>query len=344
MARKGENIYKRKDGRYEGRFIKGRDSQGKAIWGSVYAKTYAEVKSKLAESKSAAPYADMTLSEWLELWLNTHEDIKPNTKAHYKNIVYNHLIPEMGSIKLKMLNHEHIQAFVNKESMNLSPASVLNIFTVLKSALKCALYKGYIKYVWDDIKLPQKQQNDIRILTKAEQDRLDIMLSKKEDIGILLSLYAGLRIGEVCALKWENINFETATLTVAGTQVRTEKGLEVLPPKTKSSYRKIPLTNFLLEKLRNMPHECEFVLSKNKKAIDVRTYRNYFKRKLRKLKYRIYAIMHFVILLLQEHLSLIQTLKTYVIFLGIPAYKLTMNIFIHSLNQHKVHLLRKMEI
>ena len=344
MSKRGENIYKRKDGRYEGRFIKGYDSQGKAIKCSVYAKTYAEVKSKLAESKSAASHADMTLSEWLKLWLDMHENIKATTKAHYKNIIYNHLVPAMGSMKLKRLKHENIQAFVNKKSKSLSPATVSNIFIVFKNALKCAMSKGYIGCVWDNIKLPQKQQTDIRILTRAEQDRLDIMLSEKEDIGILLSLYAGLRIGEVCALKWSNINFETATLTVTGTQIRTKKGIEITAPKTKSSYREVPLMNFLIKKLQAIPHECEFVLSRNKKAFDVRTYRNYFKRKLKEAKVPdicYHALRH---TFATRALELNIDSKTVCDILGHSNEQITMNIYTHSLKEHKTQMLKKMEV
>lgn len=344
MSKRGENIYKRKDGRYEGRFIKGYDSQGKAIKCSVYAKTYAGVKSKLAEYKSAPSHTDMVLSEWLKLWLDAHENIKYNTKSHYKNIIYNHLIPEMGKIKLKKLNYEHIQTFINKKSMSLSPLTVSNIFGVFKSALKSAMDEGYINCVWNNIKLPQKQQSEIRILTRAEQDRLDIILSENEDIGILLSLYTGLRIGEVCALKWEDINFETSTLSVKSTQIRTKQGIEITSPKTKNSYREIPLMDFLIEKLQNMPHECEFVLSRNKKAFDVRTYRNYFKRKLKEANIPdicYHALRH---TFASRALELNIDIKTVCDILGHSDEKITMNIYIHSLKEHKAQMMKKMEV
>ena len=89
MARKGENIYKRKDGRYEGRYIKAYDNRGKPLWGYVYGKTYSETKERLNHKKvdvtvkSTVTPTDMAVSEWIERWIGTQKHIKLSTKMMY---------------------------------------------------------------------------------------------------------------------------------------------------------------------------------------------------------------------------------------------------------------------
>ena len=286
MPRKGENIYKRKDGRYEGRYVKKYNENNKPVYASVYGKTYTEVKNKLIACKTekSCESCEMTLAEWLEKWLDMMNNIKPLTKASYKNNVYNHIIPELGSLPLQKINSSVIQKFINKKSMSLSSASVAQLYSVLRNAMKSAVDSGFANRMWCNVRLPKKEKSSVRILNPDEQQRLNITLTESEDIGILLSLYMGLRIGEVCALKWSNINFEKNTLKIEGTQIRTENGIEIVKPKTENSMRELPIPNFLINKLKSMQHSCKFVLSKKSKAVETRTYRRYFKKKLEEAK------------------------------------------------------------
>ena len=102
MARKGENIYKRKDGRYEGRYKKGYDSDGNPKWGSVYGKTYTEAKEKLTLKKVEAKVQNNIISSsallqnWIEKWIVTQKHIKPTTKMMYYSHLKNHIKPFMS--------------------------------------------------------------------------------------------------------------------------------------------------------------------------------------------------------------------------------------------------------
>lgn len=145
--------------------------------------------------------------------------------------------------------------------MELSSATIKTVFTILKSALEYAEDKGFIMNIWSKVKLPKKEKSIVRILSVTEQQQLESYLTNKIDIGILISLYTGLRIGEVCALKWSDINFELNTLTVNGTQIRTEKGVEITSPKSRSSKREIPTPPFLQDKIKEISHNGEFLLS-----------------------------------------------------------------------------------
>ena len=108
MARKGENIYKRKDGRWEGRYIKGRTLSGKALYGYVYAKSYGDVKNKLVAAKSTVNNANNHLSKTFEdisvLWLKSILTYcKKSTFAKYKNTLENHLLPEFGQCDISKI-------------------------------------------------------------------------------------------------------------------------------------------------------------------------------------------------------------------------------------------------
>ena len=182
------------------------------------------------------------LSEWLKSWMKSQGTLKPTTKQIYKSHIDNYINPNLGKIPLKKLNGDILQGFIN--DLNLSASTVKNIFSILKSVLSSAEDNGLILNIWDKVKVPKKEKSIVQVLTINEQKLLESVLTSPLDIGVWICLYAGLRIGEVCALKWLNINFETLTLTVNGTQARTENGVEIIAPKSKSSKREIPIKKF----------------------------------------------------------------------------------------------------
>ena len=343
MARRGENIYKRKDGRYEGRYIKYYDISGKAVYGYVYSRSYTEVKELLTKYKAERPARqskNTVLSEWLKNWLNSQGTLKPTTKQIYKSHIDNNINPGLGKIPLKKLNRDILQGFVN--SLNLSASTVKSIFSILKSALSSAEDNGLILNIWDKVKLPKKEKNIVQILTVTQQKRLESVLSSPVDVGIWICLYTGLRIGEVCALKWTDINFETLTLTVNSTQARTENGIEIIAPKSKSSKREIPIPVIITNKLKEIPQGCEYVLSKNNKPVDIRTYRRHFKKLLQKaslpdIKY--HALRH---TFSTRALEVGMDYKTLSEILGHSSVGITLDLYAHSLKEHKRNEMNKL--
>ena len=344
MARRGENIYKRKDGRYEGRYIKYYDISGKAVYGYVYSKFYSEVKELLAKYKTEKPARqskNTLLSEWLESRLKSQGTLKPTTKQIYKSHIKNYINPKLGKIPLKKLNHDILQGFIN--DLNLSASTVKSIFGILKSALSAAEDNGLILNIWDKVKVPKKEKSIVQILTANEQKKLESALTQPFDIGIWICLYAGLRIGEVCALKWTDIDFENSTLTVNGTQARTENGVEIIEPKSKSSRREIPIPVILINKLKEIPQTCEYVLSKNNKPAQIRTYRRYFKRLLQRanlpdIKY--HALRH---TFSTRALEVGMDYKTLSEILGHSSVGITLDLYAHSLNEHKRNEMNKLD-
>ena len=344
MARRGENIYKRKDGRYEGRYIKYYDTSGKAIYGYIYSKSYAEIKEKLAkcktEKKQIKTSSNVKLSDWLTNWINMQGGIKSTTKRIYQSHIKNNIIPYIGNMPLKKLNGDILQEFINE--LHLSSATVKTVFTILKSALEYAEDKGIIVNIWSKVKMPKKEKSIIRVLSVTEQQQLENHLTEKFDIGILISLYTGLRIGEVCALKWSDINFETNALTVNGTQARTEKGIEITSPKSKSSKREIPIPLFLKNKISEISHISDFVVSKHGKVFDVRTYRRHFKNVLKKaqlpdMKY--HSLRH---TFATRALEVGMDYKTLSEILGHSSVGITLDLYVHSLKEHKIKEMDKL--
>ena len=227
MARKGENIFKRKDGRWEGRYIKGHDGK-KAVYGYVFGKSYSEVKRKKAEAVSQLetgqsqlktqkrtknPNFEKIARQWLE---ELKQIRKKSTIVKYMSQLKNYIIPEFGKFNLSDIGNENIISFANKlltegnNGQKLAPKTVSDILSRMKSIRRFALLRGYeVNYVPNAVEIPLRQ-GQIRTLTSTEENKLLRYLKKHFDLtalGILLSLFTGLRIGELCALKWSDFYF-----------------------------------------------------------------------------------------------------------------------------------------
>lgn len=276
MPKKGENIYKRKDGRWEGRYIKSRSISGKIIYGYVYAKTYREVKTKLRETtltQKVQPVASSTMSanifstiasDWLE---SIKSQTKESTFNKYQNTLTNYILPLYGEQPLDRITCDFIESCCNlqmvsggKKGLGLSPKTVADVLSVVRRILKYAVRKGI--YVPCDgrtiqIKRPQKT---MRVLSKTEQAQLcKYLLSEPEpcNIGILICLFTGLRVGEICALRWEDVSFSEQTIHVHQTlqRIQNKSGdgpktkIVVTTPKSACSIRTIPIPDELISVL-----------------------------------------------------------------------------------------------
>lgn len=221
MARKGENIYRRKDGRWEGRYIADRAKDGRARYRSVYAKSYSQVKQKLQEAKEMVqkehriqnlPEAEKPFSEFLYRWLDyIRPRIKESSYVKYVNLIELHIDQEIGAVLLGRLNTEMIDEFINtmltgKEGMEpLAAKTVTDILGVVRNVIR------YIntRYQRLDCDLSQitikKEESRMRILSREEEEQLIRYLMEYPspmNCGIFLTLFTGLRIGELCALTW----------------------------------------------------------------------------------------------------------------------------------------------
>ena len=269
MARKGENIYKRKDKRWEGRYIKGHDLSGKARFGYVYGKTYLEVKKALIERKADSRDTLLniksgekaTLAQYCEEWLTISRNrVKPSTYAKYRNIILHYIIPHIGPRypqELTTLLMEQYVALLLREGAvrsdkGLSPKTVHDTLCVLRAVIAYIRKQPGSQMPEFEIVPPRCQKRQIRMLTMAEQERLIRYLRKDTDdckFGVLLALLTGMRIGEVCALQWKDISLPDRMIHVRATMQRlqvqdAEKKTAVCigAPKSENAARDIPLS------------------------------------------------------------------------------------------------------
>lgn len=361
MARRGENIHKRKDGRWEGRYIKGYDMNGKAKYGSVYSKTYTDVKRKLLTKKKELLKTcfdkndeDTNFNNVLNLWLNNNRlSIKDQTYDKYKRLIDAHIAPDIGMIKIKKINTFLVNRYLYEKIENgrldgcggLSISYVKTISFIIKSALKFAANEGFYNVTLGNIVLPHKEKTVPNVLSTNEQKILEKYI--KEDtnnkkIGVLISLYTGLRIGEVCALRWQDINFDEKTIHVQHTLSRITQSnsnfpnqktkLEIRSVKSSSSNRIIPIPDSLfniLAKRRSISDE--FVIKGEKYPfLDPRSYQYMFNKCLKKCGIRdtnYHTLRHtFATRCIESGMDI----KTLSEILGHSNVNITLNIYVHS--------------
>ncbi|HCM86054.1 MAG TPA: hypothetical protein DIT08_08275 [Enterococcus sp.] len=222
---KGDNIYYRKDGRWEGRYAIGRKNNNRIKYGYVYGKTYQIVREKLFPLKQRSErmielYGKslMTYDEWIIQWKkDIQKTIKASTYSDYCYKLSRYLLPNLGNLPLYQVTSERIQEVVDQFN-NLSSASIHIVVCLLKKTLNDAKKKALIyKNPCDTIQLPKRSTRKVHALT-IEQQRalLEAVDDSSDDKGqaVALSLNTGMRIGEVAALRWENVDFNSGIISV----------------------------------------------------------------------------------------------------------------------------------
>ena len=325
MARKGENIYRRKDGRWEGRYIADRAKDGRARYRSVYAKSYSQVKQKLQEAKEMVqkehriqnlPEAEKPFSEFLYRWLDyIRPRIKESSYVKYVNLIELHIDQEIGAVPLGRLNTEMIDEFINtmltgKEGMEpLAAKTVTDILGVVRNVIR------YIntRYQRLDCDLSQitikKEESRMRILSREEEEQLIRYLMEYPspmNCGIFLTLFTGLRIGELCALTWGDIHLREKEVYIQKTMQRiqnkqptstrpSQKRMQdqekekrtriiITPPKSRKSIRHIPIPDGVAQILEGYQrYGNEYLLTgKTNSFVEPRTLQDHFKKILQK--------------------------------------------------------------
>lgn len=371
MARKGESIFLRKDGRYEARYVKGYTSDNKIIYGYIYDKNYSSVKKKRNElllslnKNELRKHKDKNnndINSLIDSWLLQKKlTIKESSYSRYLDIVNNHIRPELGKLNKKQLNENVISDFIIKKINNgnlitnkkLSSKTVKDIVTILKQIIKY----GNININICSPKIVKKQ---IKILEIEEQKRLEFYILNNLNnitIGILISLYMGLRIGEVCALKWKNIDLENKRIHVNHTIIRIKDLSKNTPnktkviieePKTDNSKRIIPIPPTIIPFLKFIKNkntdDNNFVLTNNSKFIEPRNYYNKYKKIMKQISIENYDFHSLRHTFATRCIELGFDPKTLSEILGHSDIKITLSLYVHPTNLLKVSCMEKLNL
>jgi len=284
-------------------------------------------------------YLYVVLNEWLNF---KKCNIKNSSYFKYKFVIDNYLIQYFSKIKIKNLKYKDIILFFESDNIKKLSCSTKNlIFTVLYSSIKYSIKKGYCKNI--DMKpLSFKEKNkNINYLTLTEQKILEKYIKNNINIRnllILTTLYSGARIGEICALKWEDIDFINNTISIKRTvqRIKYENSefktkLIVDIPKTKSSIRIIPIPSFIVVLLKNYMFDKDcFVFTNSNNPKDPRSVEKYFSNLLKKLNIRhlkFHSLRHTFATRLREQKVDIKVISE---LLGHSDWKITQEIYVHS--------------
>ncbi|MBQ8599969.1 MAG: site-specific integrase [Clostridia bacterium] len=362
MPRRGECIYKRKDGRWEARYVREIGPDGKKKYGSVYAESYRAVKEKqqyflLSPIRQQHHSAQFRVTELLARWLNHVQfQVKKSTYCKYEGLCRNHIQPEIGSVPLALVSREMIERFAEKQRVGgrlrggtLSVKTVNDILIVLGLSFDFAEEEYGLSM--PKVSFLREEKKEARVLSREEQERLTAELLTDMDLfkfGALLALHTGLRIGELCALLWEDMT-ETY-IVVNKTMQRLSKAegkTEVIidSPKSKTSRRIVPLPSFLFPYIERFRQSGGYVIHAPKSVhSEPRTVQQKFREITRRLgleEVTFHTLRHTFATRCVEVGFDIKTLSE---ILGHADVKTTLNRYVHSSFELKQRNMEKLSL
>lgn len=298
----------------------------------------------------------MLFIDYTKEWLEEQEGkVKPLTHKIYSDLIKRHLIPQFGNIHLNRITENIMNQYISSlykagnlsTEKGLSNNSIAQITSVLKSIFKFAKKKKLIKYdLANDLEC-KGSDAVIETLTEEEQRRLEKYIIKKKDprlYGVLIALYTGIRIGELLALKWENVDLKDKTLTIKETQCVINKlGHIDNTPKTDAGRRIVPFPLALLPYLKELKQiSSEYVLTNRRNSfIKIRAYQKSFTSILEKLKIKhkgFHSLRHTFATRAIESGADIKTLSE---ILGHSSPTITLRTYVHSSSKQKKRLSEK---
>ncbi|MBE6739396.1 MAG: site-specific integrase [Ruminococcaceae bacterium] len=362
MSRRGECIYKRKDGRWEARYVKESGVDGRKKYASIYASTYKEAKEKQLKAmhniaKKITKSANLCIKDLAEEWLLCVKNrIKPSSYIKYENLCKNHIIKNLGNISIDKMSTVTIQQFATelkeKGRINggqLSEKTVNDTLIILGKIFEYASEEYSI--VPPVIKNIRQERKTARVFSPKEQQRLclyclnDINSYK---FSILLALYTGMRIGELCALKWQDITDDSIIVYKTMQRLKTDNGdteVFISDPKSESSKRVIPLPEFLKEFANKMRKADGYVLETNRSPFcEPRTMQHRFKETAKDLGFKgatFHTLRHTFATRCVEAGFDIKSLSE---ILGHSDVKVTLNRYVHSSFEQKQKNMQKLSL
>lgn len=354
----GYNIYFRQDGRWEGRISKGKGYDGKRRFQYIFGKSKEAVKNKIDEiRKRASGECSYTVSEIFEEWYKSiSHRVKESTLANYRTKAITHILPAFGQVIVTQLSSDDIYSFIDqKRKSGLSNRYITDIIVLMKSVFKYAVRIYHIYNPIDGITLPKKSRTEIKILDKNEQINLEEYISKNRNsttLGITLAMTTGLRIGELCALQWKDIDIEKRILTVRKTvqriqlhEIGPKTKLIITEPKSDSSKRVIPIPEAVISWLSDMRKSDEdYVVSGTNKVIEPRTMQYRFAKILKNVNLpsiHFHALRH---MFATNCIKLGFDVKSLSEILGHSSVEITLNRYVHSSFEQKTEYMNRITI
>lgn len=363
--RRGENIYWRKDQRWEGRYCKGKKENGKTKYGSVYGKTLAEVREKLYPLKVKYQLilknqgkVTMSVYEWGHLWLaEAQETIKESTYANYEYKLTRYVLSVLGDCALNELDEASGEKLLDSlKQQQLSPSTIQSVFRITKQCINAAIRKKLLKEnPFTQISLPKLVKKKHQVLTKREQKSLETAaLAEKKGKGlpILLALHAGLRIGEIAALSWQDVDFDNNVLHVQGTFQRiigvfNGKKTQLIhsSSKTETSTRTIPMSQTLRRALSQQKKEAtgEFVVSRKQQPVEPRLITYHFHKIREKVQLEatnFHQLRHtFATRCLESQGDIVSVSA----LMGHSSTQMTLDTYAASMIEQRIHVVNQME-
>ena len=300
----------------------------------------------------------MKYADWLVQWLENYvrPSVRVRTYEHYKLIAEQHIRDKIGGIALDDLSPLVLQRFVTellqsgnrKTGEGLSASSVNTVISVLQGSLRTAHALGLTEgYAADKIRRPKPAEKPVGCFTLAEQKRIESAVrggKRAKLYGILLCLYSGLRVGELIALTWNDIDFASGILTVSRSCHDGKDGPVTDEPKTFASRRAIPLPKQLLPVLKDIKKRSDstFVVSSGENPVSVRSYQRSFELLLKKLHIPhrgFHSLRH---TFATRALECGMDVKTLSEILGHKNPSVTLRRYAHSLMEHKAAMMNRL--
>lgn len=297
------------------------------------------------------------LSEVIELWkIDKQQYVKKSSFSAYTLLIENHLLPIFG--EQYEIEEADVQSFVlQKLEGGLSHKTIKDILIVLKMILKFGAKNKWLSYTPFDIQFPtEREKQNLEVLSRAEQKKIMNYIQEHftfKNLGVYICLSAGIRIGEVCALTWEDIDTDNGVISINRTIQRIyliENGVrrtELIldTPKTKNSIREIPISKDLLRILKpfkKIVNPTFFVLTNDAKPTEPRTYRSYYKKLMNELdmpELKFHGLRHsFATRCIESNCDY----KTVSVLLGHSNISTTLNLYVHPNMEQKKKAIEQM--
>lgn len=370
MPRRGENIYRRKDGRWEGRIWRDVGIPGKRSYFSVYGRTYKETKEKMELAREMHKPQSVrgmpSLGEACFIWLEDKKQYwKPTTLAAYRHVVEKHIAPSLGEVKIGNITYQILEEFASVMMRQEDALLSVNYLSYICAVIIRVLTHVKKKYGYDilipDNPVMKNKRSPVMPPSEQALSRLEEYLiadsSRDMSLGILIAFYTGIRIGELCALTWGDMDLKDGIMYIRKNIQRIQESHQesccdkrktstvIQTPKTADSVRIVPIPPILLQILLQHKQEasCYIISGMKNPWADPRTVQYQFQNILEKC-----GLEHFNFHMLRHAFASKCIAKGFDVkslseILGHSDIRLTMNLYVHSSMQQKKLLMSRLD-